>query len=48
MYQKIEIQNTEQKINKAKKESIYYKKKVRQLAQKKGTQTKELLEEKLV
>ena len=45
--QKIEIQKTEQELNEAQKESSYYKKKVRQLAQKKGMQTKELLEEKL-
>ncbi len=45
--QKIEIQNTEQELNEAQKESKYYKKLVRQLAQKRGMQTKELLEEKL-
>ena len=45
--QKIEIQNTEKELSEAQEESTYYKKKVRQLAQKKGMQTKELLEEKL-
>ena len=41
---KIEVQNTEQDLSEAQKESSYYKKKVRQLAQNKVKKIEELME----